>query len=317
MHRFATAGFTLVVLLLVATFISAPIVLVSMVADLLSEEETYVLAGQGATLAPAHARLRIEVQDVDELKRIVHLRVSGTHVCGGCAYTDRITLYSISGALSGRRTEGAPPSAIVNLPPNADTVTQTIDLPLHGDLIRYPYDTHPLWLGVSMQRVGTDGAVQTLSPSDAAGHLYLDMRNETPHLVMDRPTSIAPDAAQPSRTRIEYLMVQATTFHRPLYLKILVPMLGLLTASAAAYAVLLRPFDQLLLNSGGLILGVWGIRGLLLGSYPAYSTLVDVVLSAIIVFLLCVISVRAMHHLHDRAGLNLLPWRHPTEPPAS
>ena len=68
--------------------------------------------------------------------------------------------------------------------------------------------------------------------------------------------------------------------------------LVLLIAAAAAYAVFLRPLHDLILSTGGLVIGVWGIRSILVPSNIAGRTGVDVALGLVIVFLLGAMSIR-------------------------
>ena len=58
----------------------------------------------------------------------------------------------------------------------------------------------------------------------------------------------------------------ALEFERPLYLRIVTVLLVVLIGAASAYAVFLRPLSELIINAGALVLGVWGIRAVLLGT---------------------------------------------------
>ena len=69
------------------------------------------------------------------------------------------------------------------------------------------------------------------------------------------PTADDPEVLATARQR-PYLFVDVIRFSRPLYLQVLTICLVLLVAAAAAYAVFLRPLDQLIINAGALILGV-------------------------------------------------------------
>lgn len=62
--------------------------------------------------------------------------------------------------------------------------------------------------------------------------------------------------------------------------------------AAAAFAVFMRPLDQLVINAGALVLGVWGVRAILLGAGVAGLTIVDVSLLVVILFLLVAIAFR-------------------------
>jgi hypothetical protein len=73
---------------------------------------------------------------------------------------------------------------------------------------------------------------------------------------------------------------------------VLAVLLVLLIASAAAYSVFLRPLHDLVLNSGALVLGVWGIRSILTPANLYYLTAIDLALSIVIIFTLGAITVR-------------------------
>lgn len=83
-------------------------------------------------------------------------------------------------------------------------------------------------------------------------------------------------------------------------------LLVLLIAAAAAYSVFLRPLDELFVNAGALVLGVWGIRAILVPGSLAYVTAVDLALSMVIIFLLGALTIRALLFVHDRGELALL-----------
>jgi hypothetical protein len=106
---------------------------------------------------------------------------------------------------------------------------------------------------------------------------------------------------RPNSSPYQYLYVEDLTFERPLYLRVLTILLVLLVSAVAAYAVFMRPFDQLILNAGALVLGVWGIRAILLGTAVPGITAVDLALSMVILFMLVAITVRALQYL-ARAG---------------
>src|SRR5579883_3304321 len=81
-----------------------------------------------------------------------------------------------------------------------------------------------------------------------------------------------------------------------------------------AYAVFMRPLNELVINCGALVLGVWGIRAIIVPTSQNYLTSVELSLACVILFLLLAITVRALRFIHDRAGLHLLPA---SPPPAA
>lgn len=85
---------------------------------------------------------------------------------------------------------------------------------------------------------------------------------------------------------------------------------------AAAYAVFMRPLNELVNSVGALILGVWGIRAILVGgSTLPGTTALDLSLFVVIVFLLGAITVRMVHYLAGRSELHLLSHRSPVGEP--
>ena len=68
----------------------------------------------------------------------------------------------------------------------------------------------------------------------------------------------------------------------------------------------MRPLDQLIINSGALVLGVWGIRSILLGSAVPGLTAVDISLSVVILFLLVTITARTLWLLEENSDVRLL-----------
>jgi energy-coupling factor transporter transmembrane protein EcfT len=100
-----------------------------------------------------------------------------------------------------------------------------------------------------------------------------------------------------------YDVVVALNFFRPVYLQILTVLLTLLIVLAASYGVLLRPFTQIVPTVGALVLGVWGVRSLLVGAYPPDSTGVDLGLEGAILLLLFTVASRAALFMLPRAHL--------------
>jgi hypothetical protein len=96
--------------------------------------------------------------------------------------------------------------------------------------------------------------------------------------------------------------VEELSFGRPLYLQVLCVLVAILIGAAAAFAVFFRPFDQIILGAGGLILGVYGVRALILGDLPRDVAALDVYLSCVALFLLFTIAIRAVSYMHASTG---------------
>jgi hypothetical protein len=107
-----------------------------------------LIRAPAAALAPSHTRLHLAVIAVDEVRLVATLRVSGHHTCSvPCTTKDRLLFVSI--AQEDGEAEGLPPSARIALPEANDAVSETIQLPVRGFPIRYPFDSYHLVLHVT------------------------------------------------------------------------------------------------------------------------------------------------------------------------
>lgn len=299
-------GFLLIAGLLGAIVVTAPIALISLAQEFLrqAQESGFTISPPDMQPATSYSRLELDVLSLDEVQRLVTIRVTGHHVCNGCQYKDKVTFYSLP--VDGEKAEGVPPSESVILPAASDEVSARFTLPIHGRLMQYPFDSWQLWLGVTMQRVLPDGSFQPLVGKDAEGHLFVTATQQVARAHMLAPRVLDPLSVQPEKAHIDFLYTHAMTFQRPAYLKVIVMMVVLLMTAVSFYTVLVRPFDQLIMNTGAIVLGVWGLRTLLLGGYPPDVTAVDIALTCLIFTSLCIIGIRTLGHLHESAGLNII-----------
>ena len=230
------------------------------------------------------------------------VRVAVQQECDGpCRWRDRYRFISIWG--DEFQPSDRPTVEHVTVPESPRVVTRTFQLPIAGDPLHYPFDRYALAIGVAMDRLYSDGREETLTFAQAAEYVTIWASARIPRVLvapLADPADPTLDGGRP------YLFVDVVRFSRPLYLQVLTVFLVLLAAAAAAYAVLLRPLDQLIINAGALILGVWGIRSILLGTTLPGLTAVDLALWSVILFLLVTITVRTLWLLEEDTGWGLL-----------
>ena len=255
-----------------------------------------------------YTKLHLAVTAIDEVQLRATVRISGHHQCAGCTWKTRLLLVAL--APDDADAEGLPPSATVTLAPTDVDVSDTVQLPLRGHPIHYPFDRYRLGLGVGYQRLHPDGRLETLSPLEARNRLFLSWQELLPRNAMEGPFPLDPTHVRSGDDPFAYVHAFTVTFVRPPYLRVLAVMLVLLIAAAAAYSIFLRPLHDLVVNSGALVLGVWGIRNILTPSNLSYITAVDLALSMVIIFVLGALTVRALFFVHDAGDLGLLGRRH-------
>jgi hypothetical protein len=298
-------AFFLVAGLIICILIALPFAIRSLTDNLFTSVESQVYAINGLSATAARGQIHVSVVEMDESRLRVTLRVSGHRTCPTqCPPGHRIVLFSLWS--SDGDSAGMSPSAKIDLTAAQSIVTETIELPVHGHPTLYPFDTYDLWLGVGLAAILPDGTIRPITRAEADGLLRVTVQERLPREEMAHPTSMAPVDVQDATDPYELLGVEVLQFSRPLHERVLAVLLVLLVAAAAAYAVFMRPLHDLVMNSGGLVLGVWGIRALL-SPGTATRTLVDLSLSLVILFLLSAITFRALQFLYLRGGFRRRP----------
>jgi hypothetical protein len=217
-----------------------------------------------------HTKVHLAFVDLDETQLRASIRVSGHHTCVACDWNDRLLLVSVT--QDDLDADGMPPSVGVTLSQNNAEISEVVQLPVRGHPIHYPFDSYSLVVGVVLQRLRGNSPPQTLSPAEAKGHLFLSLQELLPRQTMIGPTLLDRASIRAADDPFEYVEAFEVKFERPTYLRVLAVMLVLLIASAAAYSVFLRPLHDLVLDSGALVLGVWGIRSILTPANLNYIT---------------------------------------------
>jgi hypothetical protein len=299
-------AFVLIAAILIGMAVILPMGFGSVVEEIVqpTESEVYTLPiAPDVPPAATSARLHLSIVDLDEARLLATIRVSGHLACQeACGFADRVVLFSLG--TNEALTAGMPPSAAINLSTAERVVTDSVTLPLSGNPSRYPFDAYTMVLAVAMSRVYPDGTVQPLSRADIGGHLFVTIQEQLPRENMGDPVQIDPESVADADDIMQYAVVERLEFARPAHAQIIAMLLVVLIAAAAAYAVFMRPLHDLVINSGALVLGVWGIRSILTPG-TAYRTVVDMALSAVILFLLGAITVRALQFCYSKGELSI------------
>jgi len=272
---------------------------------------SYSLSANTDGMTPGQTAVQIQIAQVDEVRGVVTLRASAHRGCvAGCPELERISLFGLQPGYP--KTRGVPESATVTLQPGEAIVRQTIELPLSGEAFLYPFDVHELWLALRLEGTDSAGTVQPLTLSQAEGNLVAVVRADVPRFQMAEPVPVDaastvndPQQIVPGRARDEYLSIHVLRLQRSRWLQIMAVMLVLLIAMASGYAAFMRSVPDLVMGAGGLVLGVWGIRSMLVPGSISYATVVDMALGLVITFLLTTLSVRMLLYLCERNGIRI------------
>ena len=287
-------------LLALLTIVLLPLAIFSIVLEFVFPPavQRHVLAGTPPPAAPTGssgpldvAYLDIAVASIDEAAGLISLRVSANRACPTTCAASRLLLYSLGDDLASQL--GLPPVARLELPADGSDITETVQLPVSGLPSRYPWDTYVLKLGAVVETKLADGTYVNVLPGDQVRASFATLQSQLQRLELAPPVAVDPTTVRISTDPAALIFVTRLTFFRPLYLTLLTPLLVILAGAAAVYSVQIQPIQQLFVGSGGLVLGVWGVRSVLVPGSISYTTAVDLLLSMVILILLGGITVRA------------------------
>lgn len=308
------------VLLMLAVVIMLPLAIRSM-RDVLGRAATPLydlitgetLTRQDAQDAQANAfYANIGIVALNEITGEVTLAVSGNRFCTATCWSETITLASLDDDADERR--GVPPFATIVLDTTERVFSESVQLPLQGRPNLYPFDVYRLGLGLTIEAFPVDGSqVQVDSQLLQERHAVITLQNRLPDVLMAPPHAIDPTTMQTDSSPFSYMAVQGLEFQRPAYLRILAVIIILLIGVSAAMALFTRGIDDLTLGFGGLILGVWGVRSVLMPQSMGTVTVIDLALSWIILLLLLGLTFRGALYFHQRSAL---PWPRSRPPDA-
>jgi hypothetical protein len=181
--------------------------------------------------------------------------------------------------------------------------SDSVTLPTRGQPSLYPFDQYQLWLGIRGVVTGPEGNAVEITPELMRGNATVTLQNRIPDMLMEDPFPISQEQVQAATDTFGYMAVESLTFSRPTYIKVLAVALVLLIGVSAVMALVTRGLDDLALGIGGLILGVWGVRSVLMPQTIGTITAVDLALSWLILLLLLGLAIRAAVHFHHKSEL--------------
>ena len=257
-------------------------------------------------LEPDTAFVNLTATALDEGSRLITMTVSGHRVCGAICPPITGTFFSLGNDAARRR--GLPPSAAVTVPGETGTYTFSIQLPVHGTPQRYPFDDYTLLLGLVVSAAGEERTpVIANDPRVVQRTVSLTLEDQVPQLNMSSPVPVDPETVRSPSDPGAFLLVDRVEWSRPLYLRILTVILVVLISASGVFALGMRTLGELVLGIGGIILGIWGVRSVVVQTPLPDVTLIDIILGFVILMMLLGLTLRAARHFFNQSGLR--GWR--------
>jgi hypothetical protein len=310
MHRLALIQ---AVILLVVVVFALPIAFQSMGIQLTDGQARTLYAfpgGQPVTSESAGAQadsesfLNIAAIDLDEVNSSITLAISGHRNCTADCAPLKMTLFSLDDNANVRLA--LPPSAPLTLDPTQSVSSQTVQLPIRGQPNQFPFDDYVLWLGLG-GTIAVDGKDAPLTEELLDGHAVFTTQNQLRDFTMKPPLEIDSERVQALTDPFDFVGVQELRFERPVHQEILAILLVTLIAVSAIMAVSVRDVSDLIVGIGSLVLGIWGVRSVLVPSSLGVATSIDLALSVVILMVLLGLSLRVAQHFQKTSELQMPP----------
>ena len=313
LHRKYLLSFILTLIVVVLVLGMLPSTAISMVQELRTQAEGQLFdlfTGEqvplNSAMEPHTTFINVTVTNIDEASMMASLTLSGHRECPIACPETTATLYSIGNDAARRR--GQPPSASVTVPADEGNYTYQVELPIRGKPQRYPFDDYTLLLGVVVENTFPGGITMPVTRAEVASHLVsFTLEDLVTRLDMVPPRTVDPAAVRSPNDPTDFMLVDVLQWQRPRYLRILTVLLVMLISASGIFALGLRSLHELVLGIGGIILGIWGVRSVVVQSPLPDVTLIDLVLGFVMLILMLSLAVRAARYFYLRSGLTQ--WR--------
>jgi len=255
--------------------------------------------------------IEISLKDVDEMTQVVTIEISGERSCvAPCgAFEDKITFYGINEQTKDQRSHSKNASIII---PDANVpISSEIKLPFTGRLFLYPFDKYTFGVGINIERTYTGQPAKRLTPKDVEDSFEVSFSESVARMELQSFGAVNGADFKPRNVAEPYLFSAIAKFERPMHLKIIVTMVVLMIVLVSVYTMATRPFNELIIDVGAIILGIFGARELVIKDFPSDTTVVDTLFGMIVLYNLVVVVFRSIFHFYK------LSKRDPSEVPSS
>jgi len=242
--------------------------------------------------------LEISIKEIDEMGQVATVEISGERSCvSPCgSFTDKVTFYGINEQTQKQRSHSK--SASITIPDENTPVSAEIKLPFTGRLFLYPFDRYTFGVGVNIERTFVDKPAQMLNHGDIANSFELSFSENVSRMELKSFEKVNGAAFKPRNVKEPYLIAGVAEFERPMHLKIIVTMVVSMIVLISVYTMATRPFNELILDVGAIILGIFGARELVIKDFPSDTTLVDTVFGVIVLYNLVVVVFRSIPYFY-------------------
>lgn len=156
-------------------------------------------------------------------------------------------------------------SVIVEVPAGRGPFDATIDLPIDGHPEFFPFDDYQLHLGVSVSEEDARGVPLPMTREEIEARGVRVILAELIPTHETRAVEVVPmEDQRPELQALEFDYALRMTFDRPDYVEVQTMVMLFAAVLTVLITIMRKSFDQLLVGTTGIILGIWGMRSYLI-----------------------------------------------------
>jgi len=289
-HTFLLYGINLFIASLIVIIIAGlPFAISSIYSEVVSnssDADKFILIESDRTDDFTH--VEILSKELDPINQTINLKVFGYRNCDAKCDIKQLKLHISNFYYKDSNENRIPESFIINIPADGSEFEEDIILPINGVVYEYPYDRYSMLTAIALESI-VKGVSTYAKTDDNRIRILLD---EQTSRLQDTEHRIIPDLRK-IMTEHPPVIAFASNYERPFYVKYIVTLLVILLIITTTATIFLSDFSKLITGSAGIIIGVWGTRSLLLGNLPPDVTLIDIVLTMIVIGTLICVAIKS------------------------
>jgi len=205
------------------------------------------------------AIVTVTIRELDEEEQVARIDVVTLRACP----SDTCDPFSIMlyGMPNTRDSWTNGRSVSVEVPAGRGPFDTTIDLPVDGHPEFFPFDEYQLHLGVSVSEQDARGVDSPMTREEIeARGIRIIIAELIPTHETRAVEAVASEDQRPEIQALEFDYFVRMTFDRPDYVEVQTMVMLIAAILTVLITIMRKSFDQLVVGTTGVILGIWGMR---------------------------------------------------------
>jgi len=241
-----------------------------------------------------YVNLEVLTKEIDFVNKKIKINVNGYHHCDVFCGKYKTRLHISNFFFKKENVKRLPYSIIIEVPESTTEFEKEVTLPISGEIFNYPFDKYRADISIAIERL-KEGHSNFLNQRNS--NITLLMNDKIPRLETLPPIIIK--NLDIIATEYPSAIAFSSVHERPFYIKYIVSLLVIFLIATTAATILLTEFYQLITGGAGIILGIWGVRSLLLGDLPTDISILDIILTLIVIGTLISLVIKSVIYTNN------------------